>query len=192
ILGERVPPGRGDYLVLVPSDTLSRAHAALPVMLQNEPIVTDDASVLDPVNLLPGSDLARRHARSEDESLLSLLPSPRKHRRTLRDPAVDEMAAAAGIEPRDDDDDAPRRAPRPRSNRETVVYRVGQGDTLIGIARQFAVDVDDVARPNHVGVDEPLKVGTLLKLRVRKDILPASDEKKDAPHRHHRRTPKDS
>src|SRR5262245_21283626 len=34
ILGERVPPGRSEYLVMVPPDTLSRVRAALPAMLE--------------------------------------------------------------------------------------------------------------------------------------------------------------
>jgi membrane-bound lytic murein transglycosylase D len=197
ILGERVPPGRGDYLVMIPSDTLSRAHAALPSMLQNEPIVTDEASVLDPVNLLPGSDLARRHAEREDDSLLSLLPHYRKHGHSFRDGGsfeerIHEELGDAGERDKDDDD-APRPAHHPRSNRETVVYKVGPGDTLIGIARQFAMDVEDVSKQNHIDSDEKLRVGSLLKLKVRKDVLPVESdkaEKKEPTHRHHRH-PKD-
>ncbi len=55
ILGERVPPGRGDYIVMVPADTVSRARAALPAMLENEPLVGDDASVLDGIDALQGA-----------------------------------------------------------------------------------------------------------------------------------------
>src|SRR5262249_37382314 len=32
ILGEKVPPGRTDFLMMIPADTLSRARAALPAL----------------------------------------------------------------------------------------------------------------------------------------------------------------
>lgn len=170
VLGDRVPPGRGDYLVLVPPETLARAQVSLPVLLETEPIA-NDASILNPVDLLGGRDFTRRRVESEDESLLSLLPPP-KRRRAMRDP-VEELALGAGVDPADDGDDEP--APvlrrRPRRQRETLVYRVGPGDTLIGVARQFAVDVDDVARDNALDAGAGLRVGALLKLRVRPDML---------------------
>ncbi len=194
ILGERVPPGRGDYLVMIPSDTLSRAHAALPSMLQNEPIVTDDASVLDPVNLLPGSELTKRHAEREDDSLLSLLPHYHKHGHSFRDGGSFEERVHEELgEVEERDDDAPRPAHHPRSNRETVIYNVGPGDTIIGIAREFAMDVEDVSKQNHIDSDEKLRVGSLLKLKVRKDVLPVESDKaeKKEPSRHHHRHPKD-
>jgi membrane-bound lytic murein transglycosylase D len=190
ILGERVPSGRGDYIVLVPADTVSRARAALPVLLETEPIVTEDAVALEPIDLLQSKELFRRRARSEDESLLSLLPHP-KHHGSFRAPldAEDDEPAA-----REDDDheapsldrelDGPRRilGHRPRHRRETLVYRVAPGDTLVGIARQFATDADDVARRNGLDGAEKLKVGSLLKLRVRRDLLddlPSAADKDD-------------
>jgi membrane-bound lytic murein transglycosylase D len=176
-LGDRVPPGRGDYLVMVPADTLSRARAALPSMLENEPLVADDASVLDPVDLLGGRELTKLKSRRDDESLLSLLPHP-KRRGTMRDPsaladAVQEITGAADeSDDGDRDDEAPRRsARRGRSARETLMYRVAPGDTLIGIARQFAVDVDDVSRQNKLDDGDALKVGALLRLRVKRDLV---------------------
>jgi membrane-bound lytic murein transglycosylase D len=173
ILGEKVPPGRGDYLVMIPADTFSRAIAALPAMLETEPLVTDDASVLDPVNLLSGRELDRRRIHREDESLLSLLPRYKK-RGTMRSPydERDDDAAASG--PADDDvaDDEPRRRPRrARTGRQTIMYRVGPGDTLIGVARQFATDIEDVARDNDLEPDAKLRVGALIKLRVRADMI---------------------
>jgi membrane-bound lytic murein transglycosylase D len=51
------------------------------------------------------------------------------------------------------------------------MYRVGPGDTLIGVARQFAVDVEDVARDNRLDADARLRVGALLKLQVRPDMV---------------------
>jgi membrane-bound lytic murein transglycosylase D len=198
ILGERVPPGRGDYLVNVPADTLSRARAALPAMLENEPLVgaEDDASVLDPVDLMAGRELLRRRTRAENDSLLSLLP--RYHRRgTFRDPSPDGIDDRRDRDRDDDgdradrdddrplsralDDDAPHPSHHARHGRETVMYRVALGDTLAGIAHQFAVDPDDVSRANKMDDGDPLKVGALIRLRVRKDVLDKSpDARSDA------------
>ena len=58
-----------------------------------------------------------------------------------------------------------------RSNRETVVYKVGSGDTLAGVAKQFAADVEDVARDNGLDAGDRLKEGSMLKLKVRRDVL---------------------
>ncbi|WP_437730238.1 transglycosylase SLT domain-containing protein [Sorangium sp. So ce1335] len=185
ILGDRVPPGRGDYLVMVPSDTLARAQAALPAMLSTELLATDDASILDPVDLLGGRDFMPRKGYRDDESLLSLLPKPRKRtadtaddderspsrkRRSMRDP----VAAAPLDDGAGDPDDAVRGTPRPerrRPEREVMLYRVGPGDTLIGVARQFVIDVEDVARDNGLDPDQKLRVGALLKLRIRPDMV---------------------
>lgn len=172
LLSDKVPPGRGDYLVMIPSDTLARAHAALPAMLETEPVV-NDASVLDPVSLLGGREMSAGRGRRDNESLLSLLP-PYKKRRALRDP-VDELEARldrSGADDRDEDEElAPRRPKRSRSGREVVMYRVGPGDTLLGIARQFATDIEDVARENDLEADAKLRAGSLLKLRVRREVL---------------------
>jgi len=87
ILGERVPPGHGDFLVMIPADTVSRARAALPSMLENEPLFVGDdpASVLDRSTCCsPRAD--RRHTLHEEESLLSLLPHPRPPRLATRPP----------------------------------------------------------------------------------------------------------
>ena len=182
ILGERVPPGRGDYIVMIPADTVSRARAALPSMLENEPLVTDDAQVLDPVSLLGGRDFAKPRGGREDSSLLSLLPRAR-HRASLREPGEDaesddrdageDLARVLDRDRgRDDEDDAPRRSShRSSKGRETVMYRINPGDTLVGIARQFAMDVDDVSHPNKIDESDPLKVGGLIKLKVRRDML---------------------
>jgi membrane-bound lytic murein transglycosylase D len=178
ILGERVPPGRGDYIVMVPADTVSRARAALPAMLENEPLAGDDVSVLDPVNLLQGRELVRRRAQSDDDSLLSLLPHPRHG--SLRAPLDDGDPRAArdaddgDLAPSiDNDADGPHRfvSHRSRRGRETVMYRVGPGDTILGVAQQFGVDADDVAHQNRIEDTDKLKVGSLLKLKVRRDLV---------------------
>jgi membrane-bound lytic murein transglycosylase D len=167
ILGDKLPPGRGDYLVQIPSDALSRARVTLPSLLDNEPLETD-ANVLDPVDLLGGRAFKPRGV-DDSESLLSLLPHP-KRRHTMRD-ALESL----GDDDSDRDDDAPLR--RGRKGREIVMYRVGPGDTLSGIAKEFALDVEDVARDNKMDSSDSVKQGQLLKLRVRKGALEkAKDE----------------
>jgi membrane-bound lytic murein transglycosylase D len=187
LLGERVPPGRGDYIVMVPADTVSRARAALPSMLENEPVVVDDAQALEPVDLLQGRELLRRRAHRDDDSLLSLLPHPRRH--SLRSPFDQDEETA-----REDDDhdrptidhdaDGPRLlARRTRRRKETVMYRVAPGDTIPGVAKQFGMEADEVSRQTKLEEGDKLKVGSLLKLRVRHDLLdelggePAKKEK---------------
>jgi len=67
------------------------------------------------------------------------------------------------------------------------MYRVAPGDTVLGIARQFAVDIDDVTRQNKLDEGDKLKVGSLLRLRVRRDLVTdpagggAKDDDKAAP-----------
>lgn len=174
-LEDRVPPGRGDAMVMIPALSMARAQAALPALLQTEPLETD-AAVLDPVNLLSGREPSLGASKADGSgSLLSMLPSYKK-RRALRDP-VDELEARFDREndDRDGDDDvsAPARPRRAKNSRETVMYRVGAGDTLIGIARQFAADVEDVARDNELLPDAKVRAGSLLKLKVRRDVLKA-------------------
>lgn len=168
MLGDKLPPGRGDFLVQIPPDTLSRARASLPSLLDNEPVETDE-SVLDPVDLLGGRAFRPRVA-DEEQSLLSLLPHP-KRRRSMRD----DVGALGDSE--SDDDLEPR---RDRKGRAVLMYRVGAGDTLIGIAKQFAIDVEDVARENKIDAGDALKPGQLLKLRVHKDAI---EKATDAPRR---------
>jgi membrane-bound lytic murein transglycosylase D len=164
LLDDRVPPGRGDYLVMVPAEALARAQTALPAMIEHDPLV-NDAAVLNPVDLLGGRDFVRRPR--EEDSLLSLLPKPR--RRAMRDPLESIAADLTGGDAADDDEErAPR---RPRHKRETVMYRVGPGDTLIGVARQFAIDVEDLARDNKIEADARLREGALLRLRVRPEMV---------------------
>ena len=174
VLGDRLPPGRGDFLVQIPADSLSRARAALPSMLDNEPVESGDESVLDPVDLLGGRDFKPRNA-DQDGSLLSLLPHP-KRRHTMRDQLESIAEDGDTATDRDDEDLAPRRS---RKGREVLMYRVGAGDTLVGIAKQFALDVEDVARDNKIDAGDSLKTGQLLKLHVRKDALDKSGDSAD-------------
>ncbi|MBK8253336.1 MAG: transglycosylase SLT domain-containing protein [Polyangiaceae bacterium] len=167
VLSEKMPPGRGDFLVLIPSDSLSRARVTLPALIDNEPIESD-ATVLDPVDLLGGRAFRPRNSDG-DESLLSLLPKP-KRRHSMRD----------DLESLSDGDDDPSDSPRARKGRETVMYRVGPGETLLGIAKQFAVDVEDVARENHIDVGDALKVGQLIRLNVSKEAVNKAASEKAA------------
>jgi membrane-bound lytic murein transglycosylase D len=185
ILGERVPPGRSDYIVMIPADTVSRTHAALPALLQTEPL--DDVSALEPVDALSGKDMFRRRAQKDDQSLLGLLPHPR--RLAFRDSMDDDRPSLS----RDDDEhdapsidrdaDGPRRlfGHRSRKRRELLVYRVVPGDTITAVAKQFGIDAEDVARANKLDVNDKLKVGALLKLKVRRDVVDelAGDKAKD-------------
>jgi membrane-bound lytic murein transglycosylase D len=169
LLGKFVPPGR-EHTVYVPAEALSRARAALPAMLDQGDRITD-ADVLAPDDLigLGGNDRKRDQfdTWNDEESRLSLLPKPK--RRSLRSVL------------RGRDDDAPRAdvaldgvadefAPR-RSDRETVMYRVGSGDSLIAIAKQFAIDVDDLARDNGIDAEDTIREGTLLRLQVKRAVL---------------------
>lgn len=166
VLGKTTPPGRTDYVMLVPSETMSQTVAALPGLIRNAKDGMETTDVLDPVDLM-NPDGFRPAEASEDMNLLSLLPKPKKRRQTMRNPTDDDGANDLPA-PRLDPDEDYRPA---RKGRENLVYRIAPGDTLIGIARDFGVDVDDVARDNNLKPKEQLKEGGLLRLNVRKDLL---------------------
>jgi len=168
LLTATVPTNRRELTLFIPADSLSRARAALPVMLDRR-ITLSDADILDPLDLLDrqGQKARKRryHAWNEDENLLYALPKPK--RRSLRrllsnrqttDDVAEEMPGVA--------DEFTQ-----RTDRETVMYRVGPGDTLIGVARQFAIDIDDLARDNKLDSDAKLQEGSLLRLSVKRDVL---------------------
>ena len=168
LLTSNVPPGYDDFVVMIPSDTLSRARAALPAMVDRR-VALNDGEVLDPMGVigrLKGNDSSRYQRWNEGENLLRLLPKPGRrslrsmlHRRP-KSPGKDDGVAALAEE----------FGPR-RNGRETVMYRVGAGDSLIKIARQFAVDVDDIARDNGLDVEDTLRQGALLRLLVKPNVL---------------------
>ncbi|MCA9625815.1 MAG: LysM peptidoglycan-binding domain-containing protein, partial [Myxococcales bacterium] len=182
LLTKYVPPG-GDYVVFVPPTALSRARAALPAMM-GQRVASNDAEVLAPDDLfgLSGVDREGRHEIwNEEENLLGMLPKPR--RRSLRSVLSGRSEAPEG---EDLGAVAEEFAPK-RSDRETVMYRVGTGDTLIGIAKQFVIDVDDLARDNGLDPDEKLREGALLKLMVKPKVLARWQDQKE---RQERRRPK--
>jgi membrane-bound lytic murein transglycosylase D len=134
-------------------------------------LASNDADVLLPGDLrgLSGGESSKnlRHDMwTDDENLLGFLPKPK--RKSLRSAANEPSAP----EPSESADDAiaAEFAPR-RSDRETVMYRVGSGDSLIGIAKQFAVDVEDLARDNSIEPDGMLREGALLKILVKPEVL---------------------
>ncbi len=169
LLSKELPPGKGDFLVSVPAETVSRTIAALPTMLQREQLFDNTGDdLLDPIDLM--SPDGYRRPVDTDENLLSFLPKPKKKRHSMRNPGED-----LGVDDRLDEvasvGEALRDRTDARSNRETVVYKVGSGDTLAGVAKQFAADVEDVARDNGLDAGDRLKEGSMLKLKVRRDVL---------------------
>jgi membrane-bound lytic murein transglycosylase D len=169
MLTGHVPPG-GDYAVYVPAGALSQTRAALPAMLGHGGGGRVDAAegTLDPVDLLGG--LGKRRARThrlwdEDENLLSLLPKPKRH--SLRGGAEAELGASADevLDPL-----AQEFGPE-RKGSEMVMYRVAPNDTLGKVAKQFKVDVDDLARDNGLDTDSKLREGSQLKLLVDRRTL---------------------
>jgi membrane-bound lytic murein transglycosylase D len=168
LLGKFVPPGR-EHTLYIPADSLSRARAALPAMMDQSDRITD-ADVLEPGDLvgLSGKGRDRFDSWNEQENLLSLLPKPKRKslRSMLRDRADEERPRADIALDGVADEFAPR-----RSDRETVMYRVGPGESMIGIAKQFAIDIDDLARDNGLDAEDTLREGTLLRLQVKRGLL---------------------
>ncbi len=181
ILGKELPPGKGDFLVTVPAEALSRTAAALPSMVRMQHDNGGVDNILDPLDLMNPDGFHPATGGDEDQSLLALLPRAKKKRHTFRDPSLDDLGPS---------DDRPRETadrdeePKPRKGRETLIYRVGSGDTLIGVARQFAMDVDDVARDNKLKPDAELREGGLLKLKVKKDLIEVDTSKTEAKRDH--------
>jgi membrane-bound lytic murein transglycosylase D len=164
ILGKELPPGKGDYLVNVPADSIQRAIAMLPTMLDLSRSQSDEVDVLDPVDLM--SPDGYRPPAVEDESLLSYLPKPKKKRKSMRSPMEE------GVEERLEDlADATHDEEEPKKKKDTIVYRAGGGETIAEIARQFDVDPRDVARENGMKVEDKVEKGALIRLRVPKGAV---------------------
>lgn len=175
ILGKEMPPGKGDLLVNVPPETVSRAVAAMPAMLDGHKLRIDE-DMVDPLDLMSPEGYRPRAAES-DESLLSLLPKPKKKRRALRDPLAEGLDGIAALENEalDASDDL---EPAPKKKNETVLYRVGKGDKIEDIARQFEADPAEVARDNDLTLGSKLKEGTLLRLTLSKPPVAAKGEER--------------
>lgn len=178
VLAKELPPGKGDFLINVPPESVARATAALPTMLDLHRGRIDDGDFLDPVDLMSPEGY-RATKGEDDDSLLSLLPKPKKKRRALRDPLLDDgldsdLAQLREAERLRDELDGDRDKKR---DRDVVLYRVGANDTLRSIAKQFSASADDVARDNGMQVDEKLKEGALIRLKVHSDLLDAPSKK---------------
>ncbi len=65
----------------------------------------------------------------------------------------------------------PSEAPAARRPRAVVMHRVMEGEDLLAIARRYALDVEDVAIANHLGITDPLRVGSTLELRVLSELV---------------------
>jgi len=151
----------------------------MPALLELDRGRLDDATLLDPSDIMSPEGYRPRPVSvdEDDASLLSLLPKPKKKkRRSFRGNVLDDE----GLRDRLDDIAVLENETesRGRKGREQLVYRVGPGDTLLGVAREFATDVDDVARANGLSVGDKLREGTLLKLDVRKDMLDGLRDKR--------------
>lgn len=57
-------------------------------------------------------------------------------------------------------------AARRKLPRELITHHVAAGETLLDVARRYAIDVEDAARENNLGIHDPLTPGTALNLRV--------------------------
>ncbi len=180
LLKKHLPPG-GEYVVLIPPASLSRARTALPSMMDSR-LASNDGNILAPTDLfgLSGNKdkRSRREGWTEDESLLELLPKPRRRsmRSMLRKNSARNALRNNSAPVTDAHSDATLSAladefaPK-RGDRDTVMYRVGSGDTMIGLARQFAVDVDDLAHDNGLEPDDKLREGALMKILVKRRVL---------------------
>jgi membrane-bound lytic murein transglycosylase D len=169
---KHVPPG-SEYVVLIPPTRLSRARAALPAMMDSK-LALNDADILAPTDLFGLSGNAETQARhqawSEDENLLQFLPKPR--RRSMRSMLRNNSVRIEGPrKPSSHLEAMAEEFTHKRTDRETVMYRVGSGDTLIGLAKQFAVDIDDLARDNGLDPEDKLREGALLKILVKRRVL---------------------
>ncbi len=177
ILGKELPPGRGDFLVTVPPESLSRAVAAMPSMLDGYKVRIDEDH-MDPLDLMSPEGYRPRNFDSveTEESLLSLLPKPKKKRRSLRDPLEedlkDSLESLAALDPVDDEDIEKSPA---KKKLDTVLYRVGKGDSIEGIAKQFDADPKALARDNDLNLETKLKEGQLLRLSLGKKTGSSDD-----------------
>jgi membrane-bound lytic murein transglycosylase D len=175
VLGKELPPGKGDLLVNVPPESVSRAIAAMPAMLDGHKLRVDD-DMVDPLDLM-SPDGFRPRATESEESLLALLPKPKKKRRALRDPLAEGLDDLAALDADSRPHDVEELAPKKRG--ETVLYRVGKGDSLEDIAKQFETSAADLARENDLTLGSKLKEGTLLRMTLSSKGAPTKADRSD-------------
>ena len=85
------------------------------------------------------------------------------HLQHVRD--LDVTSCSASKEAQEASKSAPQ-APPPLLPRETLSHQVREGETLLVIARLYAIDVEELARANDLGIQDALRPGTVLRLRV--------------------------
>lgn len=175
VLGKELPPGKGDLLVNVPPESVSRAIAAMPAMLDGHKLRVDD-DMVDPLDLM-SPDGFRPRATESDDSLLALLPKPKKKRRALRDPLADGLDDLSSLDSDARPHDVEELAPKKRG--ETVLFRVGRGDSLEEIAKQFETSAADLARENDLTLGSKLKEGTLLRMTLSSKGAPTKGDRSD-------------
>ena len=181
LLSKELPPGKGDFIVHVPAESVSRAVAALPGMLQIDR-GSDVDEVVDPLDLM-SPDGFRPRAATNEESLLGYLPKPKK-RRSLRGPVGEDATdalEAMSLVPNDARSPADV-GPLARAARsKDVFYRVTSGDSLHGIARDFGLTAVELARANGLETSAILREGALLTIPAATPSEAGGTEGADAP-----------
>jgi membrane-bound lytic murein transglycosylase D len=172
ILGSHVPTGHGDFIVTVPAAAVSQVRAALPVILGNETTSAEDSSALAPLSLSEGRALLEKQASWDDENLLGLLPHYRPHRiRAAPNNAADETGGgddgeSDGSWPDPAAEQRQLLVPQRRHRRETLLYRVAEGDTMASLAREFGLSLATVGRLSRLSPSRRLTPGSFLRLRL--------------------------
>ncbi len=165
----------------VPAESVSRAVAALPSMLQIDR-GSDVDEVVDPLDLM-SPDGFRPRAATNEESLLGYLPKPKK-RRSLRGPVGEDATdalEAMSLVPNDARSPADV-GPLARAARsKDVFYRVTSGDSLHGIARDFGLTAVELARANGLEKSAILREGALLTIPAATPSEAGGTEGSDAP-----------
>jgi membrane-bound lytic murein transglycosylase D len=141
ILTDRVPDRGSGFALHVPSGGISRAHAMLP-------------------RLLDSSDRMENGVGSDFDWGKDELPD----QRTADDfDPLDPPRARRRVQRADEDT---THGYRDAQEKQVIFYRVGESDTLPGIARVFGCSVDDLVADNKLDPDAKLHKGMLLKVRA--------------------------
>ena len=121
--------------------------------------------------------LATRLAALPSRAALTAVPLGDLAKETRESADLDGGSAPASSSSPPEDGGHPRRRDPPayatvtRRPRAVVVHRVLEGEDLLAIARRYALDVEEVALANHLGLTDPLRVGSTLELRVLSELV---------------------
>ena len=162
-----VVPDRGSrFDVHIPSTSTMRASALLTHLLNQRDRDRSDA----PSDFDWGTDEAppprqrtARRALDLDDDVVDPAPASRNRRSHARaavddDDSADALPAWSRKRASRDDDDV-------GVERDVVLYRVGENETVLSIARSFNVRADDIIDDNHLNPASRLQRGMVLKLR---------------------------